>query len=116
MTKEQDRYIELDGLREYISDARDVMLDNLDNDCLLESDIALLETLGRDLEVALARFDSIFNKDMMECQCGYAPKLNPYAMKVECSVCFMSGPKKASRAEAVEAWNKIVKGLRDGEE
>ena len=116
MTTEQDRYIELDGLREYISDARDVMLDNLDNDCLLESDIALLETLGRDLEVALARFDSIFNKDMMECQCGHAPKLNPYAMKVECSVCFMSGPKKASRAEAVEAWNRIVKGLVDGEE
>lgn len=116
MIEERDRYMELDGLREYISDARDVILNNLDNDYLLESDIAILKTLGCDLEVALARFDSIFNKDMMKCQCGHAPKLNPCAMKVECSVCYMSGPQKASRAEAVEAWNRIVKGLEDGEE
>ena len=115
MIEERDRYMELDGLRECISDARDVILDNLDNNYLLESDIAILETLGRDLGVALARFDSIFNKDMMECQCGYAPKLNPCAMKVECSVCYMSGPRKASRAEAVEAWNRIAMVWSHGE-
>lgn len=115
MTKEQDRYMELDGLREYVSDARDVILDNLDNDCLLESDKAILEAVGHYLEAALARLDSIMNKDIMKCQCGHAPRLNPCAINVECSVCCMSGPRKASRAEAVEAWNRIAMIWSHGE-
>lgn len=113
MTTEQDRYMELEGLEDCISDFRGDIEDYMDSDCLLGQDKTVVESILKNLEDATNRLNSIMNKEVKTCPCGHMPRFNPYEMKVECRKCGMSGPKKAIRAEAVDAWNKIVEKVME---
>lgn len=116
MIGENERYDELKNLSLCIEDFKITVETYADLDCFIEQDRAFINNILKDADAALNMLISVINKDVRNCQCGQVPRLNTNVMKVECPKCGMSGPRKASRAEAVEAWNRIVKGLEDGEE
>lgn len=116
MIDECERYDELKHLALCVEEFKIDVKCYEDLDCFVEHDMAIVRRILDDADTALNMLISVINKDVRNCQCGQVPRLNTNVMKIECPWCGMSGPRKASRAEAVEAWNRIVKGLEGGEE
>lgn len=116
MIGENERYDELKNLGMCIEDFKITVGEYADLDCFIEQDRVFINKILEDADAALNTLISVLYKDVMKCPCGCMPKLNAHVMKLDCPGCGMSSPRKASRAEAVEAWNRIVKGLEDGEE